>query len=48
MRKESTETGDYMFCQNMEIDDDKSLEVSELLRVKHMCDKKCNEKSVNF
>ena len=45
-----------VFCQDMETDDNKSLEelgfvpsaVGELIRVKHMCDQKCDEKGLMF
>ena len=45
-----------MSCQDMEVDDDKRLEelgfvpsaVGEPLRVKHICDKKCNDMGFNF
>ena len=55
-RTESAETPDHVSCQDMDVDDSKSLEklgfvpraVDEPLRVKHMCDKKCNEKSFKF
>ena len=51
IRKESTETQEFVSGQDMEEGNDKSLEemgfvpraVGEPLRVKHMCDKKCNE-----
>ena len=56
IQKESAETQDYVSCQDMETDDNKSLEqlgfvpsaVGELLRVKHMSDQKCDEKGLKF
>ena len=53
IRKESSETKDYVSREDMEVESDKSLEVmgnvpsavGEPLRVKHMCDKKCNQRS---
>ena len=56
IRKDSAETHDYVCCLDMEVDIDKGLEemgfvpraVGEPLRVKHMCDKMCNETGFRF
>ena len=56
IRKESVETQDYVSCQGMEVDDDKSLEelgfvpsaVGEPLRVKQMCDKEVQRKELQL
>ena len=54
IRKESAETQDYVSCQDMEAEDNNSLEgfipsaVGEPLRVKHMCDQKRDEKGLKF
>ena len=55
MRKEPGETQDYVSCQNMVVDDTKSLEemgfvpsaVGEPPWVKHVCDKSCKERLKN-
>ena len=56
LRKETAETQDCVSCQDMEVDDNKSLEemgfvpsaAGELLRVTHMCDKKGDERGFKF
>ena len=56
VRQESAETQDYVSCQDMDVDGDTSLEelgfvpsaVGDLLRVKHMCDKKSRDKRFKF
>ena len=56
VRQESAETQDYVSCQDMDVDGGTSLEelgfvpsaVGELLRVKHMCDKKSRDKRFKF
>ena len=56
MRKESAETQDDVSCQDMEVDENKSLEemgfvpssVNEPFRVNHMCDKKRYEREFKF
>ena len=50
------ETQDSVSCKDMEVDDDTRLKelgfvpsaVGEPLRVKHMCDKKCNDMCFKF
>ena len=56
IRRESVETQDCVSYQDMEMDSDKSLEelgfvqfaVGVTRRVKHTCDKKCNEMGFKF
>ena len=56
MLDDSAETQDYVSCQGMEVDDDKSLEeldfvpraVGEPPRVQSTCDKKCDAMGSGF